>query len=258
MITADSQTGWHVWASFTNSGITGQLICVVLMAASLFCWAVILKKGYDYFLLKRDEEKFTDFFKQLGGDFGTIHDRSERCPDSCQASVFREVYQELSVVARLSGQELVMSKEVLRLAEQRAERAITECVDRLESRLNLLAIATNVCPILGLLGTIWGLLGAFHSMGQAGNASIATVGTGVSEALITTLVGLFAAIPAAFFYTYYRNFVNQTVGRLEVFASELLSRLSRNALYHARDEEPEQPARPRKRREESLAAVGEG
>jgi biopolymer transport protein TolQ len=162
----------------------------------------------------------------------------------------------LSVVARLSGQELVMTKQVLRLAEQRAERAVTDCIDRLESHLNLLAIATNVCPILGLLGTIWGLLGAFQSMGLAGNANIATVGTGVSEALVTTFVGLFAAIPAALFYTYYRNLVNQTASRLEVFASELMSRLSRNALYHTQSDSKE-PARPR-RREESLAAVGEG
>jgi len=252
-----SQTGWSVWASFSESGFTGQIICLILLAASLGCWAVILKKGYEYFLLKKDEEKFTDIFKQLGGDFGTILDRSERCPDSCQASVFKEVYQELSVVARLSGQELVMTKEVLRLAEQRAERAVTDCIDRLESHLNLLAIATNVCPILGLLGTIWGLLGAFYSMGMAGNANIATVGTGVSEALITTFAGLFAAIPAAFFYTYYRNFVNQTASRLEVFASELMSRLSRNALYHKQGQANE-TARPRRRREESLAAVGEG
>jgi biopolymer transport protein TolQ len=252
------QTGRHVWDSFREAGLFGQMICIGLGIVSMICWAIILKKAYEFFLLRQDEEKFSDIFRQLGGDFGTIQDRSERCPDSCQARIFREVYQELSLVARMSGQELVMTKEVLRLAEQRAERALTESLERLDRHLSFLATATNVCPIVGLLGTIWGLLGAFRSMGMAGNANVTTVGTGVSEALITTLVGLAAAIPAAFFYTYYRSLVNRTGSHLEVFVSDLLSRLSRNALYHSHSE-PKTTVRPRRRREEQqLAGITEG
>lgn len=251
-----AQTGRHVWDSFLESGLFGQLICVFLGLVSMLCWAIILRKGYEFFLMRKDEEKFVDFFRQLGGDFGSILDRSERCPDSCQARVFREVYQELSVVARMTGEELVMTREVLRLAEQRAERALLDCVSRLDRHLSLLAAATNVCPILGLLGTIWGLLGAFRSMGLAGNANVTTVGTGVSEALITTLVGLAAAIPAAFFYTYFRTIVNHTASNLEVFVSELLSRLSRNALYHSQSEP--KPLPRTRRREETLVGATEG
>lgn len=251
------QTGHHVWTSFCEAGLFGQLICVFLGIMSMISWAIILKKGYEFFLMRQDEEKFVDIFKQLGGDFGTILDRSERCPDSCQGRIFREVYQELATMARMQGQELVMTKEVLRLAEQRAERSLNDCVTRLDRYLSFLAAATNVCPIIGLLGTIWGLLGAFRSMGMAGNANVATVGTGVSEALITTLVGLAAAIPAAFFYTYYRNYVNRTGSQLEVFVSELLSRLSRNALYHTQAE-PKSTVRPKRRREDTLAGVAEG
>lgn len=252
-----SHTGRHVWESFREAGLFGQMIVVALAVVSMIAWAIILKKAYEFFLMRQDEEKFTDVFKQLGGDFGTIHDRSERCPDSCSARIFREVYQELSMVARMSGQELMMTREVLRLAEQRAERALNDCVGKLDKHIFFLAVATNVCPIVGLLGTIWGLLGAFRSMGLAGNANVTTVGTGVSEALITTLAGLAAAIPAAFFYTYFRNLVNQTASELEVFVSELLSRLSRNALYHSQGE-PKTTVRPRRRREEELAGVAEG
>lgn len=252
-----SQTGRHVWDSFLEQGLFGQTICFVLLSISLVSWAITLKKFCEYQRMRRDEEKFTDIFRQLGGDFGTILDRSERCPNSCQAQVFREVYQELSTVGQLTGEELVMTKDVLRLVEQRGERAITECVSRVERHLSFLATATNVSPILGLFGTIWGLLGAFRSMGLAGNANVATVGTGVCEALVTTLIGLVAAIPAAYFFTFFRSKASQLATRLEVFMSELVSRLSRNALYHAHGEQ-KPAARVRRQRDGNLVGVGEG
>jgi len=249
------QTGRHVWDSFFQAGLFAQSVCLVLLAISTFCLAVILRKSWELFRLRQENEAFFDIFNRMGGDFETIFDRSERFQYGPMARVFRDVYHELSVVAKFTGRELMMNRETLNLAEKRAERSISEEVMGMEKNLVYLATATTICPFIGLIGTVWGLLGAFRSMGIAGSANVATVGTGVAEALITTLAGLAVAVLTSFFYNLFQSSVGSSTQRLENFASELISRLARNMVFHR--------AGPAKRETETrrprpLATIGSG
>ena len=252
-----SGTGHDVIKAMQRQGPFAVGICLGLLGISVVAWAIILRKWWTLYRIEAENEKFTDVFKQLGGDFGTILERSERCPDSSMGKIFREAYEELRQTARISNDHLVMSKQSLQLVTERIERSISEVVANLEKSLVFLATSTSICPFLGLLGTVWGLLGAFGQMGASGSADIATVGTGVAEALVTTLAGLTVAIPCSLFYNYFQGKAGKMTAEMDRFASELQSRLARNLLFHqAKEEDKNAPGIRRKElREEAIAGA---
>jgi len=252
-----SGTGHDVLEATRRQGVFAGGICLVLLGISIVSWAIIIRKWLMIYRTETENEKFTDVFKQLGGDFGTILERSERCPNSSMARIFGEAYEELRQTARISNDHLVMSKQALQLVAERTERSISEVVADLEKNLVFLATSTSISPFLGLLGTVWGLLGAFGQMGASGSADISTVGVGVAEALVTTLVGLAVAIPCSLFYNYFQGKAGKMTAEMDRFASELNSRLARNLLHHQAKEEERPAVSPRRKdlREEAIAGA---
>ena len=105
--------------------------------------------------------------------------------------------------------------------------ACAQQLSELEQNLNWLATAGAVTPFVGLFGTVWGIMGAFLSLGSAGAASIRAVGPGIAEALITTAVGLFVAIPAVIAYNQFLNRVREMGVRLDNFSLEFLNAVDR-------------------------------
>jgi biopolymer transport protein TolQ len=99
----------------------------------------------------------------------------------------------------------------------------SEELSKLENNLNWLATAAAVAPFIGLLGTVWGIIDAFLALGSAGSASLRAVGPGIAEALFTTALGLFAAIPAAVAYNYFSHALREMGARLDDFALEFLN-----------------------------------
>jgi biopolymer transport protein TolQ len=107
-------------------------------------------------------------------------------------------------------------------------KAIDSEISHLESRLNFLATVGSVSPFVGLFGTVWGIMSAFQQIGATGSASLAVVAPGSSEALITTAVGLFAAIPATVGYNMFVGKIKRQELELHNFASDFLNIAKRN------------------------------
>jgi biopolymer transport protein TolQ len=112
--------------------------------------------------------------------------------------------------------------------ERTLQLGMSEEITRLERNMSLLATTATVSPFIGLFGTVWGIIDAFQQLGTAGAASLRAVAPGISEALITTAMGLFAAIPAAIFYNMFGGAIKEFGARMEDFLLEFLNMLERS------------------------------
>jgi biopolymer transport protein TolQ len=124
---------------------------------------------------------------------------------------------------------------------QRAMQIVeNDMIDQLEQPLTLLSIISSMGPYVGLFGTVWGIMTAFQALGAMQQASIAAVAPGISEALITTAIGLFAAIPAAVAYNRFSQQVSRLQNRAETFSAELTNILQRAVTSTSKEKEKEQ------------------
>jgi biopolymer transport protein TolQ len=145
--------------------------------------------------------------------------------------LFREVYSELAQNRRQSeGQE--DGNLVADLGEQERvarvlRRSTTSQTQRLEKYLSFLATTGSAAPFIGLFGTVWGIMDAFHGIGTSGSASLAVVAPGISEALVATAIGLVAAIPAVIGYNHFVNKINVLIGEMDNFCQEMLNIVQR-------------------------------
>jgi biopolymer transport protein TolQ len=112
--------------------------------------------------------------------------------------------------------------------ERSLQLGMSEEITRLERNMSLLATTATVSPFIGLFGTVWGIIDAFQQLGTAGAASLRAVAPGISEALITTAMGLAAAIPAAIFYNLFGNTIKEFAARMEDFMLEFLNLTERS------------------------------
>ena len=107
-------------------------------------------------------------------------------------------------------------------------RAATVEMNKLERRVGFLATTASVTPFVGLFGTVWGIMAAFQGIGRTGSTNLAVVAPGIAEALIATAAGLFAAIPAAYFYNHLTHEVKLSASEMDDFALEFLNIAERN------------------------------
>ena len=190
-----------------ETGPVAKVVLLILLAFSLISWAIILSK---WGLIRRarvQSGRFVRAFRkaQRLEDMGAV---AEQFRPSPLVGVFEGGFTEYRRQGAVSNG-MVRSP----LAIQRAMQiATSEEMTRLERNVTWLAITGAVTPFVGLFGTVWGIIDAFHGMGTAGTASLRSVAPGISEALITTAAGLFAAIPAVIAY-------NQFVQRIKEFGS---------------------------------------
>jgi len=199
-----------------HSGPVVGAVLLLLLAASVVSWAIILKKWLDLRRARSESAVFLETFWQ-SKRLDTIYQAAESLSHSPIAAVFRAGYVELSkVTARQKVAEGAMSDQLggLENVERALKRAAAGEVTHLESKVPFLGTTASAAPFVGLFGTVWGIMRAFHDIYQMGNANLATVAKPISEALIATAVGLFAAIPAVVFY-------NLFVSRIRVLDSEM-------------------------------------
>jgi len=107
-------------------------------------------------------------------------------------------------------------------------RASSAEMAKLEGRVTFLATIASAAPFIGLFGTVWGIMNAFNQIGLTGSTNLATVGPGIAEALIATAAGLFAAIPAVFFYNHFTTTVKYHGTAMDDFSLEFLNIAERN------------------------------
>ena len=213
-----------------NAGPVVKLVLLILVYFSVVSWAIIF---YKQLVIQRaigDSERFLDFFWSKKS-FDTIGKGLNDYKHSPLTVLFREVYSELAQNRRQSeGQE--DGNLVADLGEQERvarvlRRSTTSQTQRLEKYLSFLATTGSAAPFIGLFGTVWGIMDAFHGIGTSGSASLAVVAPGISEALVATAIGLVAAIPAVIGYNHFVNKINILIGEMDNFCQEMLNIVQR-------------------------------
>ncbi|KFN43097.1 protein TolQ [Arenimonas oryziterrae] len=205
-----------------------QIVMVLLLAASVLSWFIIFRKSSVFSRATRDAEDFEGRFwsgTDLNQLYRTSTDRN-RVVSGLEA-IFEAGFREFT---RLRQQKKVMDARTQLEGAQRAMRAtLAREVDALEHNLELLANVGSTAPYVGLVGTVFGIMISFHGLANNKQATIASVAPGISEALIATAMGLFAAIPAVWAYNRYATRVERLSVRYESFAEEFSSILQRQS-----------------------------
>lgn len=211
-------------AYFTSANLIVQIILAILLVASVLSWTIILQRGFALARAKRAVKRFEKKFWHTE-DLDSLYEEVEKRGDRAEGLpiVFRAGYAEYLQLKDTD----VPTNQVLASAQRAMNAAATYEEDDLESGLSFLATVGSTSPYIGLFGTVWGIMLAFHALGAAQQVTIAMVAPGISEALIATAMGLFAAIPAVIFYNRYVNRVNRLLNRFDAFQESFLSYLNK-------------------------------
>jgi len=203
-------------------------VMVLLVIASVMSWFVIFRKMGVFAGAKREADDFENRFwsgAEITALYRAATDRN-RVVTGMEA-IFEAGYREY---ARLRQQHKSLDARSQLESAQRAMRAtLAREVDRLEHNLELLANVGSTAPYVGLVGTVFGIMISFHGLANNKQATIASVAPGISEALIATAMGLFAAIPAVWAYNRFATRVERLSVRYESFAEEFSSILQRQS-----------------------------
>jgi biopolymer transport protein TolQ len=214
--------GGEIVDMISNSGAVAKLVLLGLLAFSLISWAIILTK---WNLLRRarlQSGRFVRAFRkaQRLQDVAAVGEQFKPSP---LVGVFEGGYEEYKRQMTTSG-----TVRNLLSIQRGMQIGASEGITRLERSVPWLAITAAVSPFVGLFGTVWGIIDAFHGLGTAGAATLRAVAPGISEALITTAAGLAAAIPAVIAYNLIGASIRELAARSDDFALEFL-----NAVEHS-------------------------
>lgn len=218
----------HLWALILEASLVVQAVMAILLAASVASWMVIFRKR----ALLNDTAKAADKFEERfwsGTDLTSLYNQVTH-GDSDERGMVRLFTAGFSEFTRLREQGRVSADRLVEGAERAMRVALTRETDHLEHRLSFLATVGSTSPYIGLFGTVWGIMTSFQALANVNQATIAMVAPGISEALIATAMGLFAAIPAVIAYNRYSNQVERLELRLDNFKEEFSSILNRQAL----------------------------
>ena len=214
---------FSVMGMFMQADPVVKAVMIGLALASVWSWAVIIEKSLSIGRLKSKARRFEDAFWS-GKSLEDLYRRTEGRADHPMAKVFVAGMKEFQRGGPApgglapAGQDRI--DKVMRVAVDRE-------LERAERGLPVLATIGSAAPFVGLFGTVWGIMGAFQGIGATGDASLAVVAPGISEALFATAIGLVAAIPAVVGFNRYSAALNGYAVRLEGFAGEFSALLSR-------------------------------
>jgi len=212
-----------------HSGPVAKIVLLVLLFFSVGSWTIILSKWRMFRRVERDSGKFLSSFKG-SENFSRIREASRKFRHSPLANMFEEAYDRLVPFLRenpglRSLRDYPRLPEFLQGMNRSLQQASLREVSRLERYMIFLATTGAVTPFIGLFGTVWGIIGAFHGIGAAGSANIAAVAPGISEALVATAAGLAAAVPAVIAYNYFVNRIKLISSTMEIFSLEFMNLL---------------------------------
>lgn len=209
-----------------------QFTLVILIALSIVCWGIAYNKWQLLKKIKLTNEIFLSYFWK-SSSLENLYDDLDKFRDSSLARVFKSAYLEMKKIAD-SRPEAVKndpSKPHLNNIDN-LERVIQKSIENelatMESKLTVLATTGSTGPFIGLFGTVWGIMSSFHKIGTSGNASLAVVAPGISEALVATAIGLAAAIPAVVLYNHFITTIRKQEIELNNFSSDFLNIVKRN------------------------------
>ena len=204
-----------------------QLVLLGLVSLSIMSWAVIAYKMRELRRAQQDSEAFLEVYH--AGSLDEAYSAAKDLDHSPLAAVFLAAYNELRRLARSTGGPITLTEPHLLVLARNVTWSSSRENLRLERGFSFLATTGSAAPFIGLFGTVVGIINAFESIGRAGSASLAVVAPGIAEALITTAVGLFAAIPATIAYNYFNARLNGITSSIGLFSAEYEGDLRRLA-----------------------------
>ncbi len=223
------------WSLIANASFIVQLVMLILLAASVVSWTVIFQRLQVY---RKARQAIRDFENRFwsGMDLGQLFREcaGQPNPDSGEEQIFKAGFKEYTRLRQNAG----VDPDAVMEGVQRAMRvAYSRETERLDRHLPFLATVGSASPYIGLFGTVWGIMNAFRGLAHMQQASIATVAPGISEALIATAMGLFAAIPAVIAYNRFATVSEQLANSYRTFAEEFSSILHRSVHASHQDDQ---------------------
>ncbi|MCW5589948.1 MAG: protein TolQ [Legionellales bacterium] len=215
---------YSLWSFFANASFIVKSVMLLLLAASIISWTFIIQR---YLFLRQTQQLMSDFEQMFwsGSDLNQLFHKMERSSHHrALAAIFISGFKEYN---RLRSQTGIAPQAVMEGVQRAMRVARNRELDKLEMHLSFLATVGSTSPYIGLFGTVWGIMTAFQSLGHVESATIAMVAPGISEALIATAMGLFAAIPAVIAYNRYVNRVDRIANQIENFEEEFFNILHR-------------------------------
>jgi biopolymer transport protein TolQ len=210
-----------------NSGPVAFAVLIVLGLASLFSWFIIFNKLGQFRAARTKSAQFVKAFRRSGrlSEVATV---AEQFRPSPLVGVFNEINDEYHRQSNGRG----APRNPVGM-ERAAATASSEALTVLETRVTWLATIGNIAPFVGLFGTVWGIIDAFHGLGTAGAATLRAVAPGISEALITTAAGILVAIPAVVAYNQFTAQLREFGARIDDFGRELLNAIENAGAFQA-------------------------
>lgn len=222
------EASMSVWSLFWRADLIVKLVMLILLGASVWSWAIIFDKSLRLRSLRNQASDFEESFWS-GGSLEDLYDRIGRDPGHPMAAVFAAAMEELR--RAMQRQDIIADDRLRAGVQQRINQAMHVSVDRemdrLERYMGFLATVGSTAPFVGLFGTVWGIMNAFTAIAVAKDTSLTVVAPGIAEALFATALGLLAAIPAVVAYNKLSSDLDRYGSRLETFAAEFHSLLSR-------------------------------
>lgn len=223
----------NVLKAIGDSDLMGLLCLVSCIVLSIFSWTIIFYKTFQVNAASGQSDDFIDRCMSGSGSIEEAYRHTGEYPDSPLAQILREAYLEMQMENwyndpvysdddRLSASRVGLERVV--------DRTISNEIRHLESYLIFLGTTSSVAPFIGLFGTVWGVLGAFQALGHAGGAALQSLAPGLATALVATIAGLIAAIPATVFYNYLTNKIAIMISRMDAFALELSNVLQKRMI----------------------------
>jgi biopolymer transport protein TolQ len=218
-----SSADLSLWGLFFQAHFVVKVVMLGLIAASIWCWAIVIDKTLLYSRSRSHMDRFEKVFwsgQSLEELYRTLANGRNTSMAALFVAAMREWKRSFEGGARsLAGLQQRIDKVL--------DVSIAREVERLERRLLVLATVGSAGPFIGLFGTVWGIMTSFQSIAASKNTSLAVVAPGIAEALFATAIGLLAAIPATIFYNKFATEVSRQTVRLEGFADEFSAILSR-------------------------------
>lgn len=209
----------------TEASIVVQVVMAILVLASIISWSFIFSKYWELKRTRKESETFEQRFWS-GIDLADLYQNlsSSRRQNVGLENIFVAGYAEFG---RMHNQPEIPPVSVISGTERAMRVAYTREMDKLDDRLPFLATVGSTSPYVGLFGTVWGIMNSFRSLGNVQQATLSLVAPGISEALVATAIGLFAAIPAVIAYNSFATRIDRLSNQYDAFSEEFITLLQR-------------------------------
>jgi len=215
--------------SLTQASLLVQIVMLLLLLISIYSWLLIISHSFMIGRARRAALRFEKHFWQ-GRDLNNLYQQINAYQHQAQGmeTLFETGYT--TFIRLQKAKKDIAHTDIVSSVQRAMQARLLRESGQLEARLPTLATIGSVSPYIGLFGTVFGIINAFYALGNVEQATLAMVAPGISEALIATAMGLFAAIPAVMAYNNYINQVDQILNHYDIFIDEFTALLQRHAI----------------------------